>query len=177
MNYFFSSDHHFFHTNVLKFCNRPFKNVEKMNSELILRHNAVVGKEDVVVIVGDFSFADKKKTYEEVISKMNGQLIFLRGSHDKWMGKRGAGFHEIWEKKLGNYYIVACHYAMASWPRSHYNSYQLYGHHHGSLSFPNKSMDVGVDTNNFYPYSLDNIIEILNKKPETSGLIKKVFGE
>ncbi len=175
--FWFSADHHFDHANIIKFCKRPFKNVEEMNNELIERHNLLVGKEDIVVIGGDFSFANKEKTFKEFIANMNGKFIFLNGSHDRWLGKTGKGFHEIWKKKIGNYYIVVCHYAMASWPRSHFNSYHLYGHHHGNLSFPNKSMDIGVDTNHYFPYSLEEVINIINKKPHTLGLVRKSFGK
>ena len=167
----------FDHNNVIKYCNRPFKNVEEMNNELIDRHNSVVSKNDIVVICGDFSFANKERTYREFVNKLNGTLIFLRGSHDKWMGKRGTGFHEIWEKKIRNYYICCCHYAMATWPRSHYNSFHLYGHSHGNFKNKGKSCDIGVDCHDFYPVVLEKVIDIMKTKEDNFNLIKKVFDD
>ncbi|MEN9358901.1 MAG: hypothetical protein RL095_436 [Verrucomicrobiota bacterium] len=46
---FFTGDQHWFHENIIKYTQRPFQNVEEMHEELILRHNAVVGKNDVVI--------------------------------------------------------------------------------------------------------------------------------
>lgn len=70
--------------------------------------------------------------------------------------------------------------AMLVWPRSHYNSWQLFGHSHGGLSHTNsdnlihgKQMDVGVDTNNFYPYSFEQIQKIMEKRPDNFNLVRK----
>jgi hypothetical protein len=57
---------------------------------------------------------------------LNGTNIFLKGSHDYWL--KGTKFHEIWEGRIEKQYVVVCHYAMRTWARSHYNSWQLYGH-------------------------------------------------
>lgn len=46
---------------------------------------------------------------------------------------------------------------MRSWHLSHYASFMLFGHHHGNLDPHGLSFDVGVDTNDFYPYSLNDI--------------------
>ena len=43
---FFTSDLHFGHENVLRFDSRPFATVEEMDSELIRRWNAKVGRGD-----------------------------------------------------------------------------------------------------------------------------------
>lgn len=51
---YYISDLHFDHTNVIKFDNRPFKDVEEMNNTLINNWNSVVKKSDIVYVLGDF---------------------------------------------------------------------------------------------------------------------------
>ena len=51
---FYISDLHIGHANCLAFDNRPFKDVEEMNSEIIKRWNAVVSNDDHIYILGDF---------------------------------------------------------------------------------------------------------------------------
>ncbi len=55
-NVWFTSDFHMGHFNIIGLCQRPFGCVEEMESEIIDRHNAVVGPEDVVNDLGDFAF-------------------------------------------------------------------------------------------------------------------------
>jgi calcineurin-like phosphoesterase family protein len=173
VEYFFAADHHFDHANIIQFCNRPFETVDEMNEVLITRHNSIVKKEDMVIVAGDFSFANKKRTFTEFINKLNGNFVFLRGSHDRWMGKHGGNFHEIWERTIQKQKIVVCHYAMRTWAASHYNSWQLYGHSHGTLEPVGKQWDIGVDTNDFYPYSFEQIKDIMSKRPDNPNLITK----
>ena len=84
--------------------------------------------------------------------------------------------------RYGKTKIILCHYAMRVWNNSHHGSIMLYGHSHGSLdaftpetSNPTwigdqyfiknyRTMDVGVDTNNLYPYHLDEIVEKMRYK-------------
>jgi calcineurin-like phosphoesterase family protein len=56
------------------------------------------------------------------------------------------------------------HYAHRVWNGSHKGVIHLYGHSHGSIPDYGKSMDVGVDTNNLKPYSLDEILTIMKKR-------------
>ena len=166
MEYFFSSDHHFGHKNIIRYCNRPFSSVEEMNEELITRHNEVVKDGDIVIIAGDFFFGNSMKKAYEIINRMNGKCILLRGSHDSWIKRQKSFFKDIFEKKIEEHYVVVCHYALRVWPRSHYGSWHLYGHSHGTLPSIGKSMDIGVDTNNFYPYSFEDIKRIMKEKED-----------
>ena len=44
----FTSDTHFAHENIMKYCNRPFKTIEEHDRELIKRWNEKIGKNDIV---------------------------------------------------------------------------------------------------------------------------------
>lgn len=170
--FWFTSDQHYNHKNVIRFCNRPFSSVEEMDDIMIQNHNSVVKPNDVVINAGDFTLLkNKEKIYKDYINKLNGNQIFLKGSHDYWLPWNKS--QQIWEKKFEQCYVVVCHYAMRTWARSHYNSFHLYGHSHGKLEPIGKSWDIGVDNNGFFPVSLDQIISIMEKQPDNFNLVKR----
>jgi len=148
------------HHNIIKYCDRPFKSIEEMDSEIIKRFNSVVRHEDCVIHAGDFTL-NNREHMQKYITQLNGQNIFLKGSHDYWLPKNTP---TIWEKKIEDQYIVVCHYPLLSWPRSYHGSIMLHGHSHGKIPPYGRRMDVGVDTNNFYPYSFDAIHAIMDGK-------------
>jgi len=167
----FTADEHYGHSNIIKYCNRPFVNVAKMQKLLIERHNSVVNQNDTVYL-GDFCLKDYDYA-EDIINRLNGNNVFIQGSHDRWIGNKGK---QILEINVEGQHIVLCHYAMLVWPRSHYNSWQLFGHSHGGLSnglLHGKQLDVGVDTNRFYPYSFGLIKQEMENKPDNFNLVKK----
>lgn len=51
---FFTSDTHFNHTNIIKYCQRPFRDIYEMNETLIANWNNVVAPDDIVFHLGDF---------------------------------------------------------------------------------------------------------------------------
>jgi len=167
--YFFTADEHYGHTNIIKYCDRPFATVEEMDVELARLHNSVVTDNDIVVHAGDFTLR-RGEDAQRYVEALNGTHIFLRGSHDQWLDKTA---HEIWEKKLSGQHIVVCHYAMRVWGLSHYNSWQLYGHSHGGLPPVGKQWDVGVDNNNYLPLSLKQVTEIMETLPDNRNFLKK----
>jgi calcineurin-like phosphoesterase family protein len=80
----------------------------------------------------------------------------------------------IWEKEIKGFYVVVCHFAMRVWPRSHFNSWQLYGHSHGKLPPIGKQWDIGVDNNDFYPVSFNKICEIIADRPDNPNFAKNI---
>ena len=68
---YFTSDHHFGHANIIRFCNRPFATVEEMDAELIRRHNEVVGPQDIVVHAGDFAYRSARPP-QSYLEQLNG---------------------------------------------------------------------------------------------------------
>lgn len=150
---FFTADEHYGHNNIIKYDNRPFEDIEEMHLGLIARNNAVVRPHDYVIHCGDFSFLTRPKTLK-IIPQLSGNHIFIKGDHDKWLGKKGSYLQLI---RFHNDIIVAGHWAMRSWPFKHYGAYHTYGHSHGKIPEYGKSMDVGVSTNDYYPVNFQDV--------------------
>lgn len=83
MKVFVIADTHFNHGNIIKYCNRPFASVEEMNSAMINNWNNVVGKNDLVIHLGDFAFGNKQSA-REIMQKLNGTKMLIMGNHDHW---------------------------------------------------------------------------------------------
>jgi len=156
--YWFTSDEHYGHTNIIKYCNRPYRNVAEMDEDLIRCFNSVVNKMDVTVHAGDFAWSSKEEhVHKYYVSALNGSHIFLKGSHDRWL--KQASY--LFERKIGDLYVVVCHYCLKTWPRSYQGSICLFGHSHGRLPPETNQWDITVDNNNYFPISLDQIHDIM----------------
>jgi len=160
--YFFTADEHYGHEKIIQYCNRPFVDVKAMNATIVANFNFLVGKDDITVHAGDFGFFKGMSQAEEVIRQLNGNHIFLCGSHDHWLPD---STKFMWRKMIDNQFVVVCHYAMRTWERAHYGAWQLFGHSHGTLLPVGKQWDVGVDNNNFYPVSFDRVEDIMSHIP------------
>ena len=64
-NLLFTSDTHFFHEGIIKFCNRPFATVEEMNETLIQNWNETVPENGTVFHLGDFAFGGWRENDSE----------------------------------------------------------------------------------------------------------------
>lgn len=78
---YFSSDHHFYHSNIIEYCNRPFKSIEEMNETLIANWNEVVKPDDEIYYLGDFSLA--MRPVELFTKRLNGKKYLVPGNHDR----------------------------------------------------------------------------------------------
>lgn len=175
---YFTSDTHFGHKNVIEYCRRPFESVEEMDEELIRRWNVVVGPEDEVYHLGDFSFHRERRTFE-ILDQLNGKKFLIFGNHDKlkidlfcenqfgWIEH----YHELQvpdsEIDLGHKQeIILSHYPFESWNKRHYGSWHLHGHCHGTLPSGDHQarLDVGVDCWAFAPVSYEEIKKVMTRK-------------
>ena len=96
MKVFVIADTHFFHENIIKYCDRPFSSVEDMNNTLVRNWNEVVSNEDIVLHLGDVSLGKKEET-AKIIRKLKGRKILIRGNHDRWGDQvyRNMGFEYV----------------------------------------------------------------------------------
>lgn len=94
-NIYFTSDWHLFHTNVLKFDNRPFQDIHHMHRVLINNYNSTVSEGDICYFLGDMGMCKPNKM-EPIISQLKGIKILILGNHDKSKNAMlRIGFHAI----------------------------------------------------------------------------------
>lgn len=165
-NLYFTSDTHFGHKNIIRYSNRPFADVDEMNTTIINNINAKCPADAILYHFGDFGFGDEQFC-SDILDRINCKVIFLDGNHDKPMRsqKVRSKFNPVtmfksWvrspvrdglvqemvpcvELKVkdpdaprGEQLIVMCHYPMLQWNKAHHGSWMLHGHCHGSLKYP-----------------------------------------
>jgi calcineurin-like phosphoesterase family protein len=167
----FTSDTHFGHANIIKYCNRPFSNVQEMDEEMIKRWNDRVQHGDTVYHLGDFAFAKETSQLLQYVRRLNGQKFLVHGNHDRFTKQKrpdNYGFVQIEkykEIKWGDLKINLLHYPMLTWNGSHRGSWHLHGHCHGKLKHDLSlyRFDVGVDVWNYAPISIDDVAAEMRK--------------
>jgi calcineurin-like phosphoesterase family protein len=170
METYVTSDTHWGHANVIKYSKRPFLDVEEMDATMIERWNSRVKPADEIYHLGDFAFGNKAYMID-ILRQLNGDIHLIRGNHDlknlrKTMHGRFASVRDYHEHNFDGKKLVMCHFPFVVWNRSHYGSMHIHGHTHGFLSDTSiRRKDVGVDTNDFFPYHLDEIVETLESRP------------
>lgn len=177
---FFTSDEHYGHNNIIKFCNRPFASMEEMVEGLIERHNKKVPRYARVIHAGDMFWRTfGVENAIRVVRRLNGQQLYVPGNHEELMDSSGelrsqfVSVREIMEIKYQKLpKIVAFHYPMRAWNGSNRGSWHLYGHEHGTLKENDSlSFDIGVDCWNYAPVSIDEIAaKMLPKMEKMSAL-------
>jgi calcineurin-like phosphoesterase family protein len=170
MTIWFTSDWHLNHTNIIKYCNRPFDNVFEMNEAIINNYNELVKDDDIVYNLGDVCFKSSYGYLKGLLERFNGSIIVVLGNHDNRQHMKRLlkdniikAVAEVLELKIDQKLIWLSHYAHRIWNKKHYGAYHLYGHSHSNLESYDLSFDVGVDCWNFKPISFDEIVEKMNK--------------
>lgn len=86
---FVTSDTHFGHARIIELCDRPFKDVEEMNAELIHRWNSVVGPDDTVLHLGDLALGQREHSIG-LTAALHGRKLIVPGNHDVFWPHYGA---------------------------------------------------------------------------------------
>lgn len=175
----FTSDIHFDHKNILKFCpeTRKFADVDEMNETIIQRYNNTVSDDDEVFILGDVGF-DRIRAIDH-LRRLKGKKYLIVGNHDHHMlnelAVRGnlnifAGIWDYLEIKDAKRHLVLFHFPIHEWNKMHYGSIHLHGHTHGAVKIEGNAFDVGVDSILFdnhlpgVPYSEDQLVSLFKKE-------------
>ena len=155
------SDTHLNHKNIIKYCNRPFSSVEEMNNTILRNWNKTVKDNDFVYLVGDLCFDGKRGvTAADWLDRLNGEVLLIRGNHDK------SGVERCFLEYKG-YEFLLVH---RPYDRDGWNKWVISGHVHNNLpekypfiNYNNKNINVCVEFLDYTPISIDRIIEEIEK--------------
>jgi calcineurin-like phosphoesterase family protein len=189
---FFTSDTHYMHTNICRgttrwsnaddFC-RDFDTLDQMNDRIVNGINLVVGQDDILFHLGDWSFGGFERI-EEFRNRINCKNIHIvLGNHDHHIERDREDIRRLftsvnqylelevkgkdWEQ---NYVLM--HYPIISWNKMNDGVIHLHGHVHLSADRrigKGKTMDVGVDGNGLNPLHTSDIKRLMGNQPIKSG--------
>ena len=172
-NIYFTSDTHFGHFNILVYEQRTdrmgISSLDEHDSKLISNWNSVVGKNDLVYILGDFSFHKPDRTMQ-ILKQLNGDKILIVGNHDcNYLKSKRFDktlFKAIYDYTEINYNgqeICLMHYPIQEFKhrdRPMNPAIHLFGHIHSTpRNIPVHSFNVGVDVNNYTPVHIKEAIK------------------
>lgn len=177
----FTSDTHFCHESIIRFCNRPFASVEEMNQAIVDKWNSIVGPDDTVFHLGDFCFGGSA-SWEWILQRLNGHIHLIVGNHD--VKNLRQGYMKYFESvsfqaqiEVEGQSIYLNHYPFLTYGGIYRKDpvWQLFGHVHsqngqggadsGRLQYLLPTQyDVGVDNNNYMPISFEQVKRIMISK-------------
>jgi calcineurin-like phosphoesterase family protein len=189
---YFTSDTHYMHTNICRGTTRwsnadgftrDFDTLDQMNDRIVNGINLVVGQDDILFHLGDWSFGGFERI-EEFRNRINCKNIHIvLGNHDHHIERDREGIRQLftsvnqylelevkgkdWEQ---NYVLM--HYPIISWNKMNDGVIHLHGHVHLSADRrigKGKTMDVGVDGNGLNPLHTSDIKRLMNNQPIKSG--------
>lgn len=166
---YFTSDLHFYHTNVIHHADRPYSSVEEMNQALIDNWNQRVRASDEVYILGDVIL--KGASYaNEILPQLKGHRYLIKGNHDRFAEQESfdkglfvwiKDYHEL---KYQNQRFILFHYPIDRWNHFYRSSIHLHGHSHNFSDYNERNVesgfrryDVGIDANKMAPVSIEEI--------------------
>ena len=195
-NVWITSDTHYSHKNICRGvtvwrtidgnipidATRDFPNLDVMNSFIVNNINEKVGPDDTLIHLGDVAFGGVEKIGEFLGRLVCKNVHLVLGNHDQNIKKNRENTNDKFlsiqnylEVNIGGVDFVLSHYPLSSWNQLNKGSIHLHGHVHlprNKRFGKGKKMDVGMDGNNLYPYSISEIVHMMDKRcveSETNG--------
>lgn len=176
MTTWFTSDLHFNHDREFIWKARGFSSVEEMNEAIVERFNSMVAPCDFTYILGDVMLGPNLEAGIELLKRLNGGKIIIRGNHDS--NRRidayrdlGIPVFDALRADFKGYHFYLSHYPTLTANLEKESLRQctinLFGHTHQKSNF---YMDMpfmfncGVDSHDCYPVSLEQAIKEMKAK-------------
>lgn len=136
---FIVSDTHFGHQNIITYHRSKYKDVAEMHEDMIKIWNEKIGKDDIVIHLGDVALGMEKEDLKQIFDQLNGIKMLLPGNHDRAILEKdrhyfnGVGFSNVevgvTELVIGKWILT--HEPMGVVPDGYTN---IHGHCHGGIT-------------------------------------------
>jgi calcineurin-like phosphoesterase family protein len=196
VNVWITSDTHYSHKNICRGVTawrtkegeiplsqtRDFATIEKMNSTIVNNINEVVGQDDMLIHLGDWSFGgfeQIREFWDRIICK---NMHLVLGNHDHHIENNREGSQGLFKSvshyntlEIGQFKFRLMHYPISSWDGLGKGVMHLHGHCHlpNNLKLSKgQRMDVGMDGHTeFRPYNVyREVVPLLRNRPKVSEI-------
>jgi len=145
MNYYISDLHFFAKSQIdnggCNYDGRPYKTLEEMHENILRRWNQKITNGDTVYILGDISMGGAGEKLIELVAKLKGHKVLVKGNHDdvrdyryKQLFEQICDYKELSDSIAGkSYKLVLSHYPILMWNGQHRGAILLYGHTHRTV--------------------------------------------
>lgn len=156
-NIWLVSDTHFNHSNIIKYCDRPYQSVSEMDWDMVEKWNSVVKPNDHIYHLGDVYMKASKGYIENILQHLNGKKRLILGNHDNGQDQI---LHRHFEKIM--MWRVFDNAVLTHVPLREENipgdkRINVHGHIHDNLSPQGPYKCVCVEQINYTPVNLDAI--------------------
>lgn len=156
----FISDTHFFHDNIIRYCDRPFHDAEEMNEFIVQEWNKRVKPGDKIYHLGDvgLGFEGDESKISWLLSRLNGKKRLIVGNHDNL---KSPALHRFFEKiQLWNGFKdegFTCIHIPIRLDQLRDGFCCVHGHIHNRLMKDPHYINVCVEHTNYAPLHMDEI--------------------
>ena len=154
MKIFITSDQHWYHFNIIKYCDRPFVHIGIMNMIMKRNWNSIISDNDIVIHLGDIALCSQAELCD-LRQSLNGTIILIKGSHDrskKQLAEAGfiVGSNPMY---IGKYILSHVPLADSQIPKGMIN---IHGHIHEKKT-TGARINICVEQTNYYPVRLEDV--------------------
>jgi calcineurin-like phosphoesterase family protein len=158
------ADWHFGESRLDRMC-RPFASTKDHDEALIRNHNQIVGRDDVVLCVGDVTNKEAPDQLH-LVAQLNGRKLLVRGNHDE--PHTDEELSKYFEQVVANGDGLEFEYKDVRLYATHYptqgrhDRFNIVGHVHGAWRVQLNMLNVGVDNFGYAPCYIDQALALID---------------
>ncbi len=180
---FLIADLHLGHSNIIRYCSRPFlfSDSREMDHVLIKNWNYTIGPKTRIYCLGDLRYGAEAEPAAHYRKRLRGDIVFICGNHDD----PASGALPFLEITCENLNLLLIH-DPADTPPS-FDGWVIHGHHHNNdlrhypfMNFVGRRVNVSAEVIGYTPVSLHEIVLRIQERQlsgDTTPILFRYAGE